>query len=221
MTIAVRKKKISMIKMAQKQLAIPDDAYRAMLQRISGQNSCTCLSIAQLDKVLDEMIKKGFKIKPKNPSYSAPVKTPTYVQSDERDKVLSMWIALADIGVVKNRSDHALARYCYKITGKQHWHFEADYMPIIEGLKGWYYREALKLLCAKLEIADIMYQVHLATQDQRISSKYKNAKTVNQISSAMAENTFYYIAERFQIADPVAYIKQEVDNGTTKTARSA
>lgn len=221
MTITVKKKKISMIKMAQQQLAISDDAYHAMLERLTGHTSYTRLNLTQLNTVLDEMIKKGFKIKPKNSAYSAPVKTPTYVQSDERDKVLSMWIALADIGVVKDRSDTALARYCYKITGKQHWHFEADYMPIIEGLKGWYYREALKLLCARLEIIDVMHQVHLATLDQRISSKYKNAKTVNQISSAMAESTFYYIAERFQISDPVEYIKKEVDNGTAKTARSA
>ena len=153
-TITVKRKKISMIKIAQKQLCIDDDAYRAMLIRITGQNSCAGLNLSQLNLVIDDLVKKGFKIQPKNPTHSTPVKTPLYVHPDERDKVLSLWIALADIGAVKNRSDIALAAYCKKLTGKAHWHFQADYMNVIESLKGWYFREALKQLCAKLDIMD-------------------------------------------------------------------
>ena len=216
-TISVKNKKISMIKIAQKQLCIDDETYRAMLIRLTGQNSCRNLPLNKLNIVLDEMIKKGFVIKPKNPKYSTPVKTPRYPQSDERDKLLSVWIALADIGVVKNRSDAALARYCQKITGKAHWHFEADYLPIIEGLKAWYWREALKQLCNKLNIKDIMKHVHL-TIHERITQKNQNPKTVNQLSAAVAKNTFECIADRFQIADPVDFIKQQEVYDAAKTA---
>jgi len=46
---------IAKIKIAQKELAIAEEAYRAMLLRITGKNSCAVMDIGELERVADEM----------------------------------------------------------------------------------------------------------------------------------------------------------------------
>ncbi|MCS4534262.1 gp16 family protein [Neisseria montereyensis] len=52
---------IAKIKIAQKELNMADDAYRAMLMRITGKNSCTKMTEGELDKVIAEMQRMGFR----------------------------------------------------------------------------------------------------------------------------------------------------------------
>lgn len=64
MTVAYtndRRPLIAKIKIAQKQLGMADDAYRALLLRVGGADSCTKLGVAQLEAVLAEMQRMGFK----------------------------------------------------------------------------------------------------------------------------------------------------------------
>ena len=58
----INRKQIQLIKIAQKQLCIDDDAYRDMLQDHFGVNSCTLLSCRQAGKLIDMLVTKGFKI---------------------------------------------------------------------------------------------------------------------------------------------------------------
>lgn len=51
---------IAKIHVAQNQLALDDDSYRAILQRITGQKSCKNCDLAQLQRVMDEMQRLGF-----------------------------------------------------------------------------------------------------------------------------------------------------------------
>ncbi|OSI25085.1 gp16 family protein [Neisseria dumasiana] len=52
---------IAKIKIAQKQLDMADDAYRAMLERVTGKTSCTQMNLAELQAVVEEMKRMGFK----------------------------------------------------------------------------------------------------------------------------------------------------------------
>ncbi|MDO4434577.1 MAG: regulatory protein GemA [Alysiella sp.] len=52
---------IAKIHVAQTQLALDDDSYRAILQRITGQNSCKNCDLLQLQRVMAEMQRLGFK----------------------------------------------------------------------------------------------------------------------------------------------------------------
>lgn len=56
-----RKGLIAKIKVAQKELALDDDNYRAILQRVVGQNSCKSCNLLQLQKIMAEMERLGFK----------------------------------------------------------------------------------------------------------------------------------------------------------------
>ena len=55
-----RRALIAKIKIAQKQLDLDDDTYRAMLMRVAGANSCTKMDMRQLEAVLAELVAKGF-----------------------------------------------------------------------------------------------------------------------------------------------------------------
>ena len=52
---------IAKIKVAQKELGMAEEAYRAMLLRITGKNSCAVMDIGELERVADEMRRFGFK----------------------------------------------------------------------------------------------------------------------------------------------------------------
>ena len=52
---------IAKIKIAQKELGMAEEAYRAMLLRITGKNSCAVMDIGELERVDAEMRRFGFK----------------------------------------------------------------------------------------------------------------------------------------------------------------
>ena len=51
---------IQKIKVAQKQLALDDDNYRAVLRRITGKSSCKDCDLLQLQRVIAEFERLGF-----------------------------------------------------------------------------------------------------------------------------------------------------------------
>ena len=51
---------IAKIKIAQKELGMADEAYRAMLLRVTGKNSCAAMDTGELEAVLAEMVRFGF-----------------------------------------------------------------------------------------------------------------------------------------------------------------
>ena len=64
MTKTVEQKKkglIAKIHVAKTQLGLDDDNYRAILQRITGQNSAKDCNLLQLQRVMAEMERLGFK----------------------------------------------------------------------------------------------------------------------------------------------------------------
>lgn len=67
-TVSNRTFMLAKIKIAQKQLAMDDDVYRAVLLRVTGKKSCADMSLEELDLVLTEMRRLGFMPKPKKSS---------------------------------------------------------------------------------------------------------------------------------------------------------
>ncbi|STZ75544.1 gp16 family protein [Bergeriella denitrificans] len=55
-----RKKMIAKIKIGQKELAMAEQDYRAMLLRVTGKSSCALLSEGELERVLRELGRLGF-----------------------------------------------------------------------------------------------------------------------------------------------------------------
>jgi len=64
----LRRREIATIKVAQKQLGLDDDTYRAMLELVTGKRSAADLTWQERKKVLDHLKTKGFKIKGQQPN---------------------------------------------------------------------------------------------------------------------------------------------------------
>jgi phage gp16-like protein len=104
--IALRKKLIQKVKIAQKQLGMDDDVYRELLLTETGKSSSTALSSWQLENVLKRMRKLGFKVKP-------PKQAGSRGQADDHQSrmVRALWLELHEAGKVRDPSEAALVKW--------------------------------------------------------------------------------------------------------------
>lgn len=100
---------IAMIHVAKKQLALTDESYRAILARITGHDSSRDCTPAELDLVIDEFKRLGWRPKPKPNAYS----DRPYVR-----KVYALWAEAGRVGAVENASKPALRAFTERQTGK-------------------------------------------------------------------------------------------------------
>ena len=105
LTMKSRNGLIAKIKIAQKELGMAEEAYRAMLLRITGKNSCAVMDIGELERVADEMRRFGFKPSTAREKHGRPHLRRTTAAA-MMDKVEAL---LADGGYHWNYA-HAMAR---------------------------------------------------------------------------------------------------------------
>ena len=96
---------IAKIKIAQKELGMAEEAYRAMLLRITGKNSCAVMDIGELERVADEMRRFCFRPSTAREKHGRPHLRRTTAAA-MMDKVEAL---LADGGYHWNYA-HAMAR---------------------------------------------------------------------------------------------------------------
>lgn len=99
-------KLIQLIHIAKQKLGMDEFSYRAMLERLTGKNSCKAMSIAELMNVYQEMENKGFKrhikrgkTKPNQQQIN---------KSNIASKIRAIWIDMSKQGLVRNGSETAL-----------------------------------------------------------------------------------------------------------------
>jgi hypothetical protein len=67
LTVERRLKLIQLIHVGRNKLGLPDDAYRALLRGASGKESCTGMTIPELDRALKTLRAAGFRTEKKMP----------------------------------------------------------------------------------------------------------------------------------------------------------
>ncbi|HAF44699.1 MAG TPA: regulatory protein GemA [Gallionellaceae bacterium] len=128
---AEQKREIQLIKIAQKQLGMDDDAYRDILFTLTRKRSSTELDFAERKKVLEHFEACGFKRTPKQPRKLA---------DDPQSKLIrSLWLQLHEAGKVRNPSESALAAFVKRQVGRDdlHWLNAREASSVIEDLKKW------------------------------------------------------------------------------------
>ncbi len=126
----------AIINIAKAQLAMDEDAYRALLVRVTGKASLRTMSERQRIDVVDELKRKGFKIKTQGKALPASFKP--YVRM-----IHALWSSCARLGVVENGSRAALRVFCKRFVahGVEGVVVDPDHLtyeqatPIIEALK--------------------------------------------------------------------------------------
>lgn len=138
---------LAKIHIARKELAMEDEDYRALLQRVAGVASSRDLDAGGLDRVLAELRRLGFKPKPGAQAGKAG-QPPRKLADDAQSRMMrGLWIELHDLGYVRDPSEAALAAFCKRQTKVEalQWLSGEQAEKLIEELKKWRDRDALKL----------------------------------------------------------------------------
>lgn len=124
-----RRTMIAKLHLAKRDLAMGDDDYRAVLERVTGQRSASGLSAAQLDAALKEMARLGWEAKPGNGRRAA--------SSPAAAKARAMLISLGLMGVIRNSSEAALHAFARRQIGvdRLDWARDDQVYKLIEALK--------------------------------------------------------------------------------------
>lgn len=126
----------AIINIAKSELGLDEYAYRAMLVRVTGKASLRQMTERQRIEVIDELKRKGFKIRTKGKSLPASVKP--YIRL-----IHALWANCVRLGVIENGSREALRAFCHRFVahGDTRVVVDPDLLsyqqatPIIEALK--------------------------------------------------------------------------------------
>ena len=124
-------KLMGMIRVAKGQLGMDETMYRQFLQDTIGKRSLTGSTSKEQWRVVEELKVMGFQPRPIHKGKELP-------SDPQAKKMRSLWLTMADCGVVRDRSEQALNSYVRRITGQT----LADAttkqcIVVIETLKSW------------------------------------------------------------------------------------
>jgi phage-related protein len=128
-----RRRDLAFIHAAKKQLAMADDAYRALIARFSDgrTDSAGELSAAERGQVMDHLRSFG--------AGRAQRRGRGADDREQASKLRALWRSLYQLGAVRDASDEALASFVTRQTGiaALRWNRPADLAAGIEALKSW------------------------------------------------------------------------------------
>lgn len=127
---------IAKIHIAKSQLAMEDDSYRAMLQRVTGKESSADMTTAQLQSVIAEFGRLGFT------GPTRPTKPGGLPAEEQASKIRALWLNLYHLGGLDDPSEEALIGFCKRQSGveKIEWMHSQQFDNVIRGLRGWLQR---------------------------------------------------------------------------------
>jgi len=147
-TTPVRRGLIAKIKIAQKQLGLDDDIYRAKLAGLyGGKTSATQLNIRELEDFVQQLKVEGAKFtKRKAPARAG---KRALADGDMQAKMRALWISLYHLGVVRDPAEQALVNFAKRVSGGRdrgiaalQWLDTDQANKMIEALKAMATREA-------------------------------------------------------------------------------
>lgn len=132
----IRLRLIKLIHVARRELRMDDDTYRLMLAGMKGLDGATStadLSVQNLQRVLEQLKLRGFKVRP-NKEQKRPL-----ADDVQSKKIRSLWLELHGLGAVRDPSETALAKFVQSMTqvSALQWLNTAQASRVIENLKQW------------------------------------------------------------------------------------
>ncbi|MER8923364.1 regulatory protein GemA [Mesorhizobium sp. M0802] len=121
------------IHVGNKQLGLDEDTARDLYQRVTGKRSLREMNDRELQLIVTEHRRQGFKPAEKG------------LQGPFAKKLQALWIAAWNLGIVGDRTDAAMLSFIKRQTGIEHTRFlldAEDAAKAIDALKAWMTREA-------------------------------------------------------------------------------
>lgn len=128
-----RRRDIARIHIVSKALGLTEDERRDVLFAITAKRSCSDLDFTGLQRVRSHLESRARSRGVKVPA------GPPGVRDPMSRKIRALWLSLADVGKVVDRSEKALLAFVKRQTGKDRleWCTMADKDKVIEALKAW------------------------------------------------------------------------------------
>ena len=130
---------IAKVHIAKKDLGLDDDTYRALLANITGKDSCSKMSMPDLEKLIKSLVNDyGWKVKIKNPKTG--IERPFKPKADERSQrfIFRLWVMLAQYNVVNDKSREACNSWMRRVHGLPvEWCGGTELNRATEQLKAW------------------------------------------------------------------------------------
>lgn len=101
----------AIINIAKGQLGLEEDDYRALLVRVTGLASLRAMSERQRIDVVEELKRKGFKMRPAKGGKALPVSVKPYVRL-----IHALWSSCHRHGAVEKGSREALRAFCNRFA---------------------------------------------------------------------------------------------------------
>jgi phage gp16-like protein len=129
---AMRRRRLKAIHVGRRQLGLDEDAWRGLLERVTGQRSAAGLDLDQLADVIEELRRHGFTARRRE------------LPSAQQRKIAAIWADLHAGGAVKDGSPKALDAFVKRQTGidSLRWLPPEGCNKVIEALKAWQSRAA-------------------------------------------------------------------------------
>jgi len=136
-----RRRQLAKIHIAKKQLALAEDTYRALLERLFGVTTAKDLTDRQHQHLLGEFRRLGWKAKPPQ---SATAKAASLREPQLR-KIRLLWSRLLEVGAARSTHPDALNHFARRLTGieRLEWLSVRQASTVIEALKAWCDRQGV------------------------------------------------------------------------------
>jgi phage gp16-like protein len=128
-----RKQLLGKVHIARKQLALTDDSYRDVIERVTDRRSAAECDDRQLVAVIEEFKRLGWRDARKTPVKGGrPLAT-----GPQAGKARALWLSLWNLGEISDPAESVLAAFVRRQTGKEDLRFchSGDFNKIVEGLK--------------------------------------------------------------------------------------
>lgn len=142
-----RARLIKLVHVARRDLKLDEDFYRNILLTKGGANSAGDMNAAQLQCVVDEFKRLGFKVANKAKAGGTLVVkarrtgvTTALAADAQSRKARAMWLTLHAIGQVRDPSEAALLAYAKRQCKVDRLEWVQDTVPLLESLKAWLLR---------------------------------------------------------------------------------
>ena len=143
-----RRAMLAKVHIAKKDLGLGDDAYRDVLEGVTGKRSSGHMSAPELDAVLARFRALGWTPRRTSSCRTGSSSRQTrdrLAQGPHTAKVRALWLSAWHLGVTRSRSDEALTAFVKRQTGLDAAAWAgapAESWKVIEGLKCWLARDA-------------------------------------------------------------------------------
>lgn len=106
---------VQKVHVAKGQLALTEESYRDLLQRVTGHNSSTKCTVDQLEALLKEFGRLGWN--PKRKRQPARAGKRPVADGEVQSKIHALWLALYHLGVVRNPEEAAIDAFVKRQAG--------------------------------------------------------------------------------------------------------